>query len=96
MLPTRSARSESKITGVTQDNGTVKFDNLKYGYYFITSTLGTMVTIDTAGKNVEVVDKNESIPEGPEKKITAEDNAINDSLSHQSETGETSNDTSVT
>lgn len=85
----------SKITGVTQDDGTVKFDNLKYGYYFITSTLGTMVTIDTAGKNVQVVDKNESIPEGPEKKITAEDNAINDSLSHQSETGETSNDTSV-
>ena len=84
----------SAIAGVTQDDGTVKFDNLDYGYYFITSTLGTMVTIDTAGKNVKVVDKNESTPMGPEKKITAEDNAIDESLD-QTDVSESENDTSV-
>ena len=84
----------SAIAGETQVDGTVKFSNLEYGYYFITSTLGTIVTIDTAGKNVEVVDKNESTPTGPEKKITAEDNAIDESLD-QTGKEETNNDTSV-
>ena len=84
----------SAIAGVTQEDGTVKFDNLEYGYYYITSTLGAMVTIDTAGKNVRVVDKNESIPEGPVKKITAEDNAIDESLD-QTNVTEAENDTSV-
>ena len=77
-----SLKQGSAIAGETQTDGTVKFSNLEYGYYYITSTLGTMVTIDTAGKAVEVVDKNESTPTGPDKKITAEDSAIDGSLDH--------------
>lgn len=38
----------------------VKFENLPYGYYYITSSLGAIVTIDSAKKNVTVIDKNQT------------------------------------
>ena len=42
----------------------VKFENLPYGYYLITSTLGTTVTINSNTPNVEVIDKNqEPVPD---------------------------------
>lgn len=82
------------IDGTWTDTDTVTFSNLEYGYYYITSSLGTVVTIDTAGKNVQVVDKNSSTPTGPEKKITAEKSAIDSSLD-QSGITVTNNDTSV-
>lgn len=50
------------------------FDLLKYGYYYITSSLGTAVTIDSTLKDVTVLDKNQgptwdnedpSNPDGP-------------------------------
>lgn len=84
----------SAIGGTWTDNDTYTFSGLDYGYYYITSSLGTVVTIDTAGKNVQVVDKNASTPTGPEKKITAEKSAIDSSLD-QSGITVTNNDTSV-
>ena len=84
----------SAIGGTWTDNDTYTFSGLDYGYYYITSSLGTVVTIDTAGKNVKVVDKNSSTPTGPEKKITAEKSAIDQSLD-QSGIAVTNNDTSV-
>lgn len=53
----------------TADSATVKFENLPYGYYYITSSLGTVVTIDSAKKDVTVIDKNQTPgwdPEDPE------------------------------
>lgn len=47
----------------------VKFANLPYGYYYITSSLGSVVTIDSAKKDVTVIDKNQKPgwdPEDPE------------------------------
>ncbi len=44
---------------VTAEADTVKFENLSYGYYYITSTLGGTVTIDSTLKDVSVVDKNQ-------------------------------------
>ena len=38
---------------------TVEFTALEYGYYYITSSLGTTVTIDSTMKDVTVVDKNQ-------------------------------------
>ena len=78
----------------TWTNDTVVFDSLAYGYYYITSSLGSVVTIDTAGKDISVYDKNESTPTGPVKNITAEDSAIDESLD-QSGVKETANNTSV-
>ena len=89
-----SLKQGDAIDGTWTDNDTYKFSGLDYGYYYITSSLGTVVTIDTAGKNVEVVDKNASTPTGPEKKITAEKSAIDQSLD-QSGIAVTNNDTSV-
>ena len=37
----------------------VKFEGLPYGYYMITSTLGTTVTINSNTPDVEVIDKNQ-------------------------------------
>ncbi len=68
------------ITGTYSDNSTYVFSNLDNAYYYIESSLGTLVTIDSAGTSVEVVDKNESQPEEPEKVITAEDSAIDEEL----------------
>ena len=37
----------------------VKFENLPYGYYLITSSLGTTVTINSNTPDVQVIDKNQ-------------------------------------
>ncbi|MGM9640968.1 MAG: SpaH/EbpB family LPXTG-anchored major pilin [Faecousia sp.] len=53
----------------TANSATVKFENLPYGYYYITSSLGAVVTIDSAKKDVTVIDKNQTPgwdPEDPE------------------------------
>ena len=43
-------------------------DDLPYGYYYITTTTGTLVTVDSTHPNAEVNDKNELPP--VDKKIT--------------------------
>ena len=46
-------------TPVKATSDEVKFENLPYGYYLITSTLGTTVTINSNTPDVEVIDKNQ-------------------------------------
>ncbi|MBR1689201.1 MAG: LPXTG cell wall anchor domain-containing protein [Oscillibacter sp.] len=66
----------SPISGVyNSDKSTVTFSDLAFGYYYITSSLGTTVTIDSAVPNADVLDKNDSTPNGPDKEITAENSA---------------------
>lgn len=38
---------------------TVSFENLPYGYYYVKSSLGSIVTLDSTLKDVKVVDKNQ-------------------------------------
>ena len=40
-------------------SSTVVFENLPYGYYYVTSTLGAAVSIDTVTPNVTIIDKNQ-------------------------------------
>lgn len=52
------------------ENATVTFDGLDYGYYYITSSLGAVVTVNSTTPNVTVIDKNQAPgwdPEDPEK-----------------------------
>ena len=42
------------------DENTFTFDNLPYGYYVVTSTLGTTVTITNNTPSVSVIDKNQN------------------------------------
>ena len=56
---------------------TVTFD-VAYGYYYITSTLGATVTVDTNTPNVSVIDKNTtspSVPSDKELKVANDDTA---------------------
>jgi len=84
----------SAITGTYSDDSTYVFNVTEDGYYYIESSLGTLVTVDTAGANVTVVDKNASKPEPPEKVITAEDSAVDTALD-QANIEVTENDASV-
>lgn len=54
-------------------NSTVTFSNLDFGYYYITSGLGSVVTIDSAVPNAVVYDKNETTPVDPVKTIVSVD-----------------------
>ena len=49
---TASATKEATASELT-------FDSLAYGYYFVTSEVGTVLTIDSTLPNVEVIDKNQ-------------------------------------
>lgn len=46
------------------------------GYYYITTTMGTAVTVDSVLGETVVYDKNPAVPNGPEKLITAEDGTV--------------------
>lgn len=48
-------------TTVPGDADEVTVNNLAYGYYYITTTTGALVTIDSALKDVTVIDKNEKL-----------------------------------
>jgi LPXTG-motif cell wall-anchored protein len=52
---------------------TVTFSGLDFGYYYITSSLGSAVTIDTAAPTASVYDKNFVKPTDPVKTIIAVD-----------------------
>lgn len=56
-------------TPVKATSDEVKFENLPYGYYLITSTLGTTVTINSNTPDVEVIDKNQEPGAGFDKQI---------------------------
>ena len=52
----------SAVKTLTGNGATQTATGLGYGYYYITTTTGTNVTIDSALKDVTVIDKNEVIP----------------------------------
>ena len=56
-------------------DGTLAITGLEYGYYYITTTTGSVVTVDSTNPNAEVEDKN-TIPGPPVKKIVDGDDFI--------------------
>lgn len=50
---------------------TVEFEDLPYGYYLITSTLGATVTINSNTPDVQVIDKNQEPGVGFDKQVQA-------------------------
>ena len=51
------------------NSDTLIFDDLPYGYYIVTSTLGTAVTINSNTPNVSVIDKNQEPGGGFDKLV---------------------------
>ena len=58
----------------------VKWTGLDYGYYYITSGLGTDVTVDSNTPDVVVYDKNETTPVDPTKTIIEVDGVATDKV----------------
>ena len=57
-------------------SSTVTFSGIAYGYYYITSSLGSVVTINSAAPNVTVLDKNQTGPANLTKKIVEGNTAV--------------------
>ena len=60
---------ETAVAPVVAESDEVKFDDLSYGYYLITSSLGTTVTINSNTPDVMVIDKNQKPGNGFDKQI---------------------------
>ncbi len=60
---------ETATTPVVATTDEVKFQELPYGYYLITSSLGATVTINSNTPDVEVIDKNQKPGNGFDKQI---------------------------
>ena len=56
-------------------DGTLTISGLEYGYYYITTTTGSVVTVDSTNPNAAVNDKN-TIPGPPDKKLVDGDDFI--------------------
>lgn len=61
-------------TPIVASSKVVKFEDLPYGYYLVTSSLGTVVTINSNTPSVEVIDKNqEPVPDFDKQVKVGED-----------------------
>ena len=67
------------VKSATATDNTLVFTNLTFGYYFVTSSLGSVLTVDSTTPNATVIDKNTTNPIIPDsnngggKKIVAGD-----------------------
>lgn len=81
----------SKFTAISATQGvdasdvatatTVKWTGLNYGYYYITSGLGSEVTITSVAKDATVQDKNTTNPKDPDKTVNEASGKIGDPVS---------------
>ena len=60
-----------EVASIVATGAEVKFEDLPYGYYLITSTLGTTVTINSNTPDVEVIDKNQEPAPDFDKEVQA-------------------------
>jgi len=70
----------------TVDDNSFTVDGLPYGYYYITTTTGTLVTVDSTNPNATVNDKNEVPP--VDKTITGASSIDSDGKKALAEVGE--------
>ena len=63
----------------TKESPAVSWTNLDPGYYYIDTTTGSFVTVDSITPNVNVIDKN-SLPSHDKKQATAADGTFSDDL----------------
>lgn len=65
-----SVASMTPDASMTASSTTVRFDDLSFGYYFVTTTLGVAVSVDNVHTDVTIIDKNQAPdwedPDGPD------------------------------
>lgn len=75
---TEAAAAKTAVAATGAETSTVKWENLSYGYYYVTSSLGATVTIDSTLKDVVVEDKNSKPTE--DKKQSTDGTSYTDDL----------------
>ena len=56
----------TEVKSATATDNTLVFTNLTFGYYFVTSSLGAVLTVDSTTPNATVIDKNTTNPTIPD------------------------------
>ena len=56
---TKQQNNLTAAATATAEGSELTFNNLAYGYYFVTSEVGTVLTIDSTIPNAQIVDKNQ-------------------------------------
>ncbi len=67
---------------VEATGNTVSFSGLSFGYYFVESSLGAAITVDSTNPNAYVVDKNTPSPSDATKTASAESATIGDTVNY--------------
>ena len=73
-------------TTVKATESEIKFDKIPFGYYYVTSTLGTVLTVDSANPNATVVDKNQTVSfdknivDDPENPVKVNEAGLNEDI----------------
>ena len=65
-------------TGATATSNTVTWTGLAYGYYYVSSTLGSIVSVDTVKPSASILDKNPTEPSDPGKSSDTASGQIGD------------------
>lgn len=52
----------TEVTSATANDNSLVFTHLTFGYYFVTSSLGAVLTVDSTTPNATVIDKNTTNP----------------------------------
>lgn len=66
---TEWAKTASATASVVSDGSELVFAGLEYGYYVVTTTQGTAISVDSTNPNATVVDKNNGTPKDLNKKV---------------------------
>ena len=73
----------SAVKTAKSDGSALKFNELAYGYYVVTTTQGDQViSVDSTMPNVTIVDKNSSTPKDLSKIASSEDVSIGDTVTY--------------
>lgn len=67
---------------VDATSNTVAFTGLSFGYYFVESSLGAAITVDSTNPNAYVVDKNTQSPSQATKEANEESATIGDTVNY--------------
>ena len=68
------------LAAIEAESATVAWNSVPYGYYYITSTLGTLITVDSNLPNVSVIDKNQEPGTNPSKTAGEDDYEIGETI----------------
>lgn len=64
-------------TAASDGDTNVKWDTLAYGYYYVDTTLGSFIGVDSANKNAEIAEKNE-VPSVDKEIVSTTSGAVGD------------------